>query len=191
MALEPLERFAHRFDELVDGLLPLVEVAARRCLEAFQRGAGQFEEGRVVALQRLGREGLEGVGEFLLRLPEHLQLVLRGLAFLAQRRLQAGQLRLRFRVAPAEFLLAGPRGGAIGLELFDAPGAILELCAQRGFARPGPPRQQPREGAGERAAGEEGEQGNERLHAGHSARDRPRAQRRSAATGRRAVVAGR
>ena len=58
-----LQRFFDRLDEFLDRLLAFFQVALGRFLELLQRGLRQFEERLVVALQGLGGQGLEGVGQ--------------------------------------------------------------------------------------------------------------------------------
>ena len=51
--VEFLQGFPHGLDQLVDGGLPLFEIVPGALLEFFQRGVGQVEKSRIVALQRL------------------------------------------------------------------------------------------------------------------------------------------
>ena len=57
------ERLFQRLDQLVDGLLPLLQIAFRRRLKLFQRGAREVEEFLVVVFQSIARKRLEFFGK--------------------------------------------------------------------------------------------------------------------------------
>src|SRR4029453_13704537 len=70
LLLDGLELLAHlrepvadRGDQRVDRLLAVLQVRAGAALELAQAGARQIEEGLVVALERIGRERVEGVAQ--------------------------------------------------------------------------------------------------------------------------------
>ncbi len=65
LAVDLFERFADRPHQVGNGLLAQFQIAAGGFLGTFQGRLGQVQERLVVALQCLGRERLEGVGELL------------------------------------------------------------------------------------------------------------------------------
>ena len=58
-----LEGFAEGFDEAVNGLLALAEIAFRVGDDSFEGLPCEFKEGLIVALQGICGEGFEGIGE--------------------------------------------------------------------------------------------------------------------------------
>ena len=72
------ELLAHGRHHLGDGLLTLIEVAARALLELFHGEPGLVEEVLPIALQCLGRERLEGLEKLRASLLQEPQLLLSG-----------------------------------------------------------------------------------------------------------------
>jgi hypothetical protein len=62
LAIDFVQRFTDRLDELFDGLLPVLEIALGLDLVLLERLLGEVEKDLVVALERLGRKRLESVG---------------------------------------------------------------------------------------------------------------------------------
>ena len=92
-----LQRFFHRFDHLLDRRLAFFQVALGRVLKLLQRCLRQVEKRLVVALQGLGGEGFEGVGQLFLRVVQHAQLFLSLFSLLIQGRGELHEFGLQFR----------------------------------------------------------------------------------------------
>ncbi len=129
-----LEGIANRFHQRVDGRLAFVEVAPGALLELGERGLGQLEEGLVVALQGVGREGLEGVGEARLRILKRGEFFGGGLALGVERGRETGGGGLAFGGERAEPVELGLRGGQGGAGFGELGLGAEELGTQRGFA---------------------------------------------------------
>ena len=82
-----VERFADRRYQLGDGVLAQLQIAAGSLLSLGEGGAGEFQEGLVVARQGVGGKRLEGIGELLPRVFEERHFFIRALAFCFQARL--------------------------------------------------------------------------------------------------------
>jgi hypothetical protein len=150
LQVELAERFLHRLHQLVDGELPFFEVGAGAFLKFFQGGAGEAEEGLVVASQRVGGKRLEGVRKPRLGVEEHRLFFHRRLAFLLQPRPQGGQLLLQGRGLalrdPAERKLVGKPSLQFRRANFAGVEPLLQCRHFRPQDQPGGQRRQDRRG---------------------------------------------
>ncbi|EAU62966.1 hypothetical protein STIAU_8197 [Stigmatella aurantiaca DW4/3-1] len=162
----------------LDGALALGEVRARALLEARELKLGEFQEGLVVHPQRIGGEGLEGLGQLVPRLGKQLQLLLHAPALLGRGGLERGQPHLQPGAGilelpdaktlgiqrPAHFLeFPFPaaqtlgQGGAPGLFLHpDEAGFVLEAALEEQPGKTGP----------QQASGDEQGKGEDEGHGG-------------------------
>ena len=92
LAVDFRQRLFDRLHERVDGLLPLVEIALRALLELAELGGGELQERLARAVERLGGERFELVGQLGVRVGDERELVLGGFLLLLGARLQRREL---------------------------------------------------------------------------------------------------
>src|SRR6185369_3767977 len=105
LAVDFLERFFQRLDQIVDRVLFAFEFALRVLLKRFEVLLREIEKRLVIVAECVGGERFERVGKLDFGVVQERDLFLVCFAFLFETRLQHGALSFTVRAAAIEFVL--------------------------------------------------------------------------------------